>query len=147
MQLKFTFLFSAWLIILGGTLWAQDEQTFRTRQAFGAAKRVHKRIAPDSFKLDPLLGKDLKIEVWATSPLLFSPIAMDMDEQGRMWLTEGLDFSHNPYQQLRVAGGQSIIVVTDRRLLDNNLLQIPRQLVEPRLAGKPVDADDGLLGL
>ena len=114
MQRKSTFLlFSAGLILFTGTLDAQDDRTYRSRQEFGAAKRVHKRIAPDSFKLDPLLGKDLEIEVWATSPLLFSPIAMDMDEQGRMWVTEGLDFSHNPYQQLRVAGGQSIIVVTD----------------------------------
>ncbi len=115
MQPRFTLLlFCAAHLLFVGTLNAQDEQTFRSRQEFGAARRVHKRIAPDSFKLDPLLGKDLKIEVWASSPLLFSPIAMDMDEQGRMWLTEGLDFSHNPYQQLRVTGGQSIIVVTDR---------------------------------
>ena len=113
MQVKFRFIFGAWLVLSGSVSPSQAEPVFKTRQAFAAHKRVDKLIPPDSFKLDPLLGKDLKIEVWATSPLLFSPIAMDMDEQGRMWVTEGLDFSHNPYQQLRVAGGQSIIVVTD----------------------------------
>ena len=106
MQVKFRFIFGAWLVLSGSVPPTQAEPVFKTRQAFAAHKRVDKLITPDSFKLDPLLGKDLKIEVWATSPLLFSPIAMDMDEQGRMWVTEGLDFSHHPDRQLRVAGGQ-----------------------------------------
>jgi len=113
MQPSFTLLpFCAALLLFVGTLDAQDERTYRSRQEFGAARRAHKQIAPDSFKLDPLLGKDLKIEVWATSPLLFSPIAMDMDEQGRMWLTEGIDYTTYPVQR-RVQAGQSIMVVTD----------------------------------
>ncbi len=69
-------------------------------------------MPPASLQLHQSLGKHLKIEVWATSPLLYSPVAMDMDAQGRIWLTEGIEYSFTPHRP-RVAAGKSIIVVTD----------------------------------
>ena len=51
----------------------------------------------------------LEIEVWAESPLLFSPVAMDIDARGRIWVTEGMDYNQRP----RVSSGQSIVVLTD----------------------------------
>ena len=73
MQVQFRLILGAWLVLSGSVRQIQAEPVFKTRQAFAAHKRVNKLITPDSFKLDPLLGKDLKIEVWATSSLLFSP--------------------------------------------------------------------------
>lgn len=91
---------------------ADRDRTFPDRQSFAKHKRVNRHVAPSSFRLDGELGKDLKIEVWATSPLLYSPVAMDTDAQGRMWLTEGIEYSYTPVRW-RVAAGKSIIVVSD----------------------------------
>ena len=79
------------------------------REAFGKQERAVEQVPRSAFQLDPELGKDLKMEVWAQSPLLFSPVAMDVDPQGRIWLTEGIYYN----QRARVSNGQSIIVVTD----------------------------------
>ena len=79
------------------------------RVAFGKKKRALEQVPLSAFQLDPELGKDLKMEVWAESPLLFSPVAMDVGPQGRIWLTEGIDYN----QRRRVANGQSIMVLSD----------------------------------
>ena len=79
------------------------------RVAFGKKKRALEQVPLSAFQLDPELGKNLKIEVWAESPLLFSPVAMDVGPQGRIWLTEGIDYN----QRRRVANGQSIMVLSD----------------------------------
>ena len=79
------------------------------RVAFGKKKRALEQVPLSAFQLDPELGKDLKMEVWAESPLLFSPVAMDVGPQGRIWLTEGIDYN----QRRRVANGQSIMVLAD----------------------------------
>ena len=69
------------------------------REAFGKQKRSLEQIPLSAFQLDSELGRDLKMEVWAESPLLFSPVAMDVGPQGRIWLTEGIDYN----QRRRVA--------------------------------------------
>ncbi|MDP6915165.1 MAG: hypothetical protein QGF29_08675, partial [Verrucomicrobiota bacterium] len=79
------------------------------RVAFGKKKRALEQVPLSALQLDPELGKDLKMEVWAESPLLFSPVAMDVGPQGRIWLTEGIDYN----QGRRVANGQSIMVLSD----------------------------------
>ena len=58
----------------------------------------------DAFELG---NENLKVELWARSPLVYSPVAMDFDAQGRLWLTEGIDYN----QRLRVDAGRSIIVL------------------------------------
>ena len=44
--------------------------------------------------MDPELGENLQMEVWAQSPLLFSPVAMDVDP---------LDETDNPWHELKQA--------------------------------------------
>ncbi|MCP4782558.1 MAG: c-type cytochrome [Fuerstiella sp.] len=97
-------------IVLGQS---DADRHFPDRESLARHERVNRHVPPASFELDEGLGKDLKIEVWATSPLLFSPVAMDMDARGRMWLTEGIDYSTTHAGQRRVAAGKSIIVVSD----------------------------------
>ena len=103
------------LLYLGNIALGQSDgdRRFPDRESFARQERVNRHVPPASFQLDGALGEELKIEVWATSPLLFSPVAMDMDAQGRIWLTEGIEYSTTQAGRRRVAAGKSIIVVSD----------------------------------
>jgi putative membrane-bound dehydrogenase-like protein len=102
------------LLCTGNIIYSQSDldRQFPDRESFARAKRTDRHVPPSSLRLEDVLGADLKIEVWATSPLLYSPVSMDMDAQGRVWLTEGIEYSFTPHRP-RVAAGKSIIVVTD----------------------------------
>ena len=97
------------ILVAGSLAFSVAHAQLPDREAFGKIERAVEQVPLSAFQLDPELGKDLKLEVWAQSPLLFSPVAMDVDPQGRIWLTEGIDYNQRP----RVSNGQSIIVVTD----------------------------------
>ncbi len=97
------FLFAGWMAFATVTAQLPD------REAFGKQKRSLQQVPLSAFQLDPALGRNLKIEVWAESPMLFSPVAMDVGPRGRIWLTEGIDYN----QRRRVANGQSIMVLSD----------------------------------
>ena len=107
--IKTTFKIVALLVIGASLAFPMAHAQLPDREAFGKQERALEQVPLSAFQLDPELGKDLKLEVWAQSPLLFSPVAMDVDPQGRIWLTEGIDYNQRP----RVSNGQSIIVVTD----------------------------------
>ena len=53
---------------------------------------------------------NLTIELWARSPMIYSPVAMDFDAQGRLWATEGIDYQRG----MRIKEGRSIIVLEDK---------------------------------
>lgn len=78
-----------------------------TREAFALEERPVEGVPVEAFELS---DESLQIEVWARSPLLFSPVAMDCDALGRIWLTEGIDYN----QERRIDAGRSIIVVEDK---------------------------------
>ena len=78
-----------------------------TREAFALEERPVEGVPIEAFELS---DDSLQIEVWARSPLLFSPVAMDCDALGRIWLTEGIDYN----QGRRIDAGRSIIVVEDK---------------------------------
>ncbi|SVC57478.1 uncharacterized protein METZ01_LOCUS310332, partial [marine metagenome] len=107
--IKTTFKIVALLIIGASLAFSVAHAQLPDREAFGKQERALEQVPLSAFQLDPELGKDLKMEVWAQSPLLFSPVAMDVDPQGRIWLTEGIDYNQRP----RVSNGQSIMVVSD----------------------------------
>ncbi len=76
------------------------------RKTFAQQKRSIESIPASHFKL---AHPHLEIKPWATSPLIYSPVAMDTDHQGRLWVTEGIDYMVKP----RIAAGQSIIILED----------------------------------
>ncbi|MBT3467863.1 MAG: hypothetical protein HN467_00925, partial [Opitutae bacterium] len=77
------------------------------RDSFAREKREIQGVPVEAFEL----GKEnLKVEVWARSPLVYSPVAMDFDAKGRLWLTEGIDYNQRP----RVDAGRSIMVLEDK---------------------------------
>ena len=45
-------------------------------------------IPTDMFEIDP----SLEVTVWATSPMLYNPTNMDIDHEGRVWVTEGVNY-------------------------------------------------------
>jgi putative membrane-bound dehydrogenase-like protein len=76
------------------------------RLAFAAEERAVEGVPVEAFELG---DEGLQMEVWARSPMIFSPVAMDCDAQGRLWVTEGIDYG----REVRVDTGQSIMVVED----------------------------------
>ncbi|MCP5560889.1 MAG: c-type cytochrome [Verrucomicrobiaceae bacterium] len=80
------------------------------RESFARNNPTREGVPVEAFQFDPALAKDLQIEVWATTPQIYTPVAMDVDAQGRVWATEGIDYGQKP----RVAAGQSIIVLEDK---------------------------------
>ena len=45
-------------------------------------------ISEDEFEVSDLGGIDLKIQTWAKFPMVHSPVAMDVDAYGRVWVVE-----------------------------------------------------------
>ncbi len=58
------------------------------------------------FKIDP----SLEVTVWATTPLLYDPTNMDIDQAGRIWVAEGVNYRGN---HGRRPAGDRIVVLED----------------------------------
>lgn len=90
-------------------LLASAQDAFPDRESFVAHPRKVEQVPMDAFMFGEEFADDLKMEVWAQSPMIYSPVAMDVDAQGRLWVTEGIDYNVNK----RIATGQSIMVLSD----------------------------------
>ena len=57
----------------------------------------------------------LAVTLWAESPQLFNPTAMDVDERGRIWVTEAVNYrtwnGRNPGRRHR--GGDRVVILED----------------------------------
>ena len=78
-----------------------------SREAFALEERAVSGIPIEAFEFG---DQNLKIELWARSPMIFSPVAMDFDAKGRLWTTEGIDYQRG----MRIKEGRSIIVLQDK---------------------------------
>ena len=65
----------------------------------------HVRV--DKFSLDP----DLEVTLWAKSPLFYNPTNMSIDPQGRIWVTEGVNYREK--LGIRRNAGDRIMVLID----------------------------------
>jgi putative membrane-bound dehydrogenase-like protein len=75
------------------------------RESFGREARPVEGVPVEAFQLPD----GFQIDVWAQSPMIFSPVAMDCDSSGRLWVTEGIDYNAGR----RIDAGRSIMVVED----------------------------------
>ncbi len=99
-------------LLLGLCWWpflASGQNAFPDRESFVAHPRKVEQVPMEAFMFGEEFADDLKMEVWAQSPMIYSPVAMDVDAQGRLWVTEGIDYNVGK----RIAAGQSIIVLSD----------------------------------
>ncbi len=62
-----------------------------TAPAFDPSKVKPEHLEPSMFTVPD----GLEITVWATSPQLFNPANMDVDQAGRIWVTEGVNYRHH----------------------------------------------------
>ncbi|MFT4550463.1 MAG: hypothetical protein ACI9UA_001659, partial [Pseudoalteromonas tetraodonis] len=77
------------------------------RDAFAKEDHQLGQVPVSAFAIGGEHADKLKIEVWAQSPQIFTPVAMDIDAKGRIWATEGIDYNVGR----RISNGQSIIVL------------------------------------
>ncbi len=54
-----------------------------------------------------LLDPDLEITLWAETPLLFNPTNFDVDAEGRIWVTEGVNYRRS---RTRVQGDRVVVL-------------------------------------
>ena len=68
-------------------------------------------VAPENFTL----SDDLEVSVWATSPMLYNPTNMDVDDQGRVWVAEGRVYRafRNKVARAGAKDGDRIMVLSD----------------------------------
>jgi putative membrane-bound dehydrogenase-like protein len=63
-------------------------------------------VAPDVFTVP----EGLEVTLWAKSPLLLNPTNMDFDAQGRLWVTEGVNYRKFATRQ---PAGDRVVVLED----------------------------------
>ncbi len=66
------------------------------------------------FVKDFSVAQGLEVTLFASEPLLLNPTDMDIDERGRVWVTEGVNYrsSFQPWGVLR-PGGDRIVILED----------------------------------
>ena len=57
-----------------------------------------------------VLPEGLEITPWAASPMLFNPTNLDVDQKGRIWVTEGVDYRR---REGRRPEGDRIVILED----------------------------------
>jgi putative membrane-bound dehydrogenase-like protein len=66
---------------------------------------------------DPfVLPDDLEISLWAESPMFFNPTNIDIDERGRVWVAEAVNyrgFNNAKTEPLTHAAGDRIVILSD----------------------------------
>ena len=57
-----------------------------------------------------------QVDLWAESPSLYNPTNMDVDEKGRIWVTEAVNyrgFNNNPKHRLNFDQGDRVMILED----------------------------------
>lgn len=97
---------SAARLILCGLLFCHATTTFGApNHAFGPA------AAKDSLKYFTV-ANGLEVSLFASEPMLRNPTDMDIDERGRIWITEGVNYrsTFQPWGILQPAGDRIVVL-------------------------------------
>lgn len=114
MKLRFPFKLCTLLLSLyTGALFGEPIVPSPDRESFAINNPKREGVPLEAFQFDDSIAKNLQIEVWATTPQIYTPVAMDVDALGRVWATEGTDYGKKITER-RVQAGESIIVLEDK---------------------------------
>lgn len=105
MKLRFT----VCAMVVGALAVATAFAATRAQYVAGNPNRARVPVEAFEFGEQTQAAGKLKIELWATSPQLFSPVSMDIDAMGRAWVVEGSGYGGGT----RFSDGTSIVVVSD----------------------------------
>lgn len=95
----------AWLALITAGNLISRAAAAPDRESFAREPRAVEGVPVEAFELPD----GWRMDVWAQSPMVFSPVAMDCDAAGRLWVTEGIDYNAGR----RVEAGRSIMVLED----------------------------------
>ena len=67
--------------------------SFTTLQATLYAEEWKPNHSPKSIPVEMfhIIDDTLDVSIWAKSPMLYNPTNMDIDHEGRFWVTEGVN--------------------------------------------------------
>lgn len=71
---------------------------------FDPASASPQKVPVEAFKVPD----GMEVQVWATSPMLLNPTNMDTDDQGRIWVTEGVNY--RAHKGRRPAGDRVVVL-------------------------------------
>jgi putative membrane-bound dehydrogenase-like protein len=98
---------SIFALYLALTLWScMLAAPKKTRMSWPPSSGVN-HVSVDKFSLHP----DLEITLWAKSPLFYNPTNMSIDPEGRIWVTEGVNYREK--LGIRRNAGDRIMVLID----------------------------------
>ncbi len=68
--------------------------------------------SPADLAADFELPEGLEVTLWAETPQLYNPTAIDVDERGRVWVTEAVNYRlwNNPHAKARPEGDRVVIL-------------------------------------
>ncbi|MGJ8656084.1 MAG: PVC-type heme-binding CxxCH protein [Akkermansiaceae bacterium] len=67
-------------------------------------------VAKELFTIPNDTDNELEVTVWATSPQLYNPTNMDVDQHGRMWVLEGVNYRRKSDRREK---GDRILILED----------------------------------
>jgi putative membrane-bound dehydrogenase-like protein len=80
------------------------------------AGSVHAQMAPEKTLASFKVSEGLEISVWASEPMMVNPTCMDIDNKGRVWVVESINYrSKLRNQPLRRAEGDRILILEDSK--------------------------------
>ena len=80
----------------------------------GASLPAFAQLSPDKVLASMTAGPGLQVELFAAEPMLINPTAIDVDDLGRVWVAEAVNYRRTNFNRpiLREAGDR-IVVLTD----------------------------------
>lgn len=85
--------------------------SLNTQEKSTSSKEKSERIAPSEFEV----AKGFEVTIWATTPQLYNPTNFDVDAQGRLWVTEAVNYRNFRNKELGLSheSGDRVVVLED----------------------------------
>lgn len=77
------------------------------------AARANAQLTPDKALASLQVAEGLQVELFASEPMVVNPTSMDIDERGRVWITEAVNYRRKNFGRpiLRPEGDRIVVLV------------------------------------